>query len=132
MTLPQFFLRFTTVYIAAIVIAVVVVSVLGIRGHIGVNTAAVWAAAVWACQMFARKNGRYFYPYEQWCAVLGMVGIDVSIQVVMMVGFVFLSGAALQLSAALYALALVTLLHAVGMALVVLLGGALYARRRRA
>lgn len=130
MTLSQFFLRFTGLYVAAIVVAVVVVSALGIQGHIGVNTAAMLLATVWACQMFVRKNGRFFYPYEQWFAILGMVGIDLLIQAAIALGFVWASGARPSLSAALYALGLVGTLHAAGVYLFVVLSHKLYARRR--
>ena len=82
MSLPALFARFTLVYVAALIGIAVVLGILGIKSSEGANTAALFTVVMWSCLSAARKRGSYLSRQEQTRAVLGMLVIDLALQLV--------------------------------------------------
>jgi len=125
MSLLALFVRFTLIYIALLVALAVALSVLGVKGNSGFNTAALLGAVMWVCLSFAKKNGRYFSNQEKTRAVLGMLAIDTLLQAIV----AFAVAGAAGVGAMLFALAFVGLLHALVIYVFVVLTGKQYAKQ---
>jgi hypothetical protein len=122
--------RYTAAYIALMLLLAVGFALAGVRTNEGVNIAALAGAIYWPCLAFGQKNGRYFDAGEKKRVLLGMIGIDLAIQLAS--GLVFLAAVALDLKALLIGLAVVGALHALTICLFVFTAGKLVARQHRA
>jgi hypothetical protein len=85
MSMSGLFWRFALAYLVLLLGLGLGLNLLGVQSGSGINTAALLAAVMWVCMSFGKKNGRYFTREEKRGAVLGMLGIDVAIQLLVTV-----------------------------------------------
>ena len=127
MKLRSVLVRFAALYVVLMALLAIVFAVAGLGTNAGMNFAALAGAIVWPCMTFGLRSGRYFNADEKKRVVLGMIAIDLAIQLAS--GLVFLAAATLSARALLGGLALVGALHAVTIYLLVTLTGRLVARQ---
>jgi peptidoglycan/LPS O-acetylase OafA/YrhL len=82
LTLPALLRRFAAAYLVLLAVVAVALHLAGAASNTSGNVAALLTAVTWVCMDFAKKNGRYFTPDEKKRAILGMLAIDVLMQVV--------------------------------------------------
>ena len=129
MSVSALLVRFTLIYVAMLIVIAVALHLFGIEVNSGVNIGALIGAVMWACFSFARKNDRYFSNEEKTRVVLGMLAIDVILQLVLSV-FVLSAGAAeLTMGPILFATAFVGLIHAAVIYFFVGFAGKQYAKQ---
>lgn len=112
MTLKGLFIRFTLFYISIAVLIGIGFYVLDLKSNSGVNIAALLSAVMWSCMSFANKNQRYFTPEEKKQVVIGMVLIDLAIQLMGVLLVFAAAGAAMPLGIAAIAFLFIGALHA--------------------
>lgn len=112
MTLRQLFIRFTLVYLGAVVVLATVAAWLDFKSS-SLNTAALGAAVFYVCARFAEKNGRRFTEAESSAVWKGMLAIDMALQLSVF-GLMSAAGQVPSMSSGpfLFAMGFVTLLHA--------------------
>jgi hypothetical protein len=125
MSMPALFWRFALACLVLLLGLGLVLNLLGVQSSSGASTAALLAAVMWSCMSFGKKNnGRYFSPVEKRRVVLGMLAIDMGLQLAFAVAAAwFAPSAALSLGAIAFALLFVAVLHAVVIYLFVGLAG---------
>lgn len=113
MTIQSVLLRFGLAYVVLAIAGSLLLNLIGIQSNSGVGTAVLIASVMWACMSFAQKNQRYFSPEEKRRVMMGMIAIDVAVQAIF--AWIALSQlpSKLDSGAFIFALAFVTLLHAV-------------------
>lgn len=79
MSLRNFLLQFTLIYVGLLVALSLALALFSIKSGSSGNTAALLAAVMWSCLRFAQANKRYFNSAEKRNAVLGMLVIDVGL-----------------------------------------------------
>ncbi len=82
MTVKGVLLRFFLGYIALSVIVGVVLNALKIDIGSAVNTGIIIGLIYWVCLSFGKVNGRYFTKQEKTTTVIGLISIDVALQLV--------------------------------------------------
>jgi hypothetical protein len=87
MTISALLARFTVIYIALLIAAGALVSALGLKGGSGFNTAILMGAVMWSCMSFGKANGRYFEGSEKTRVILGILVINLFIQLAMVALF---------------------------------------------
>jgi len=127
MSITSVLVRFAGLYVVLMALLAIGFAVAGLRANEGVNVAALAGAVIWPCLAFARKNSRSFSGDEKRRVVLGMVGIDLAIQLAS--GLTFVAVGAMDVQALLTGLAIAVALHAVTIFLLVTLSGRLVARQ---
>lgn len=80
MTIKAVLLKFFLSYFALTVIAGMAISHFGIESNHGVNIGILAGCIFWVCADFGRKNRRYFSSKEKKAVVLGMIAIDLLLQ----------------------------------------------------
>jgi hypothetical protein len=115
MSIAGVLVRFVLAYVLLMVAAGVVMNLLGIKSNSGVNVGILIGATLWPCMAFGQKNGRYFTPSEKTVVVLGMIAIDLALQLVVLLAM----GGKMNSKVLLGALAFVGALHAIGIYVVV-------------
>lgn len=107
--------RFLGVYVLLMVIAGTVLSSLGVTSNSGVNVGILIGAVMWPCMTFGLKNKRYFTATEKTKVVWGMIGINLVLQL-LVGGAVLAMAGKLSFGAVVIALAVVGVLHSLGIA----------------
>lgn len=128
-TIASLLVRFTVIYVAMLAGIAAALGLLGIRGNSGTGTAALLGAVMWVCLAFANRNKRYFSKEEKSRVILGMLGIDIVIQAVLVFVAIGGQGTSLSPGAFLFSLAFVAVLHAVVIYLFVGIAGRQYAKQ---
>lgn len=129
MTLKALLIRFALIYIAIAVVIGVGLTLFDIKGNSGVNIAALIGAVMWSCMSFANKNQRYFTPEEKKQAVIGMVAIDLLIQLLGVFLISAATGVAMPFGIAAIAFLVIGVLHAIAVYIFVGLAGRQYAKQ---
>lgn len=131
MTLTHLLIRFTGLYLLGLFVAGVVLHYAGLSGGGGVNTALLMGCVAWVCYTFGRRNGRYLSGAQKAVVVAGVTAIDFSLQilVVAMAIAVQPSAGSAGLGATALAVAVVSLIHAVGAYAMVWMAGRRLARQ---
>ncbi|CAG2160825.1 ABZJ_00895 family protein [Cupriavidus numazuensis] len=81
MSLKGFFIRFTVAYVVLLAAITVTLGLFDIDAGSAGSIGALAAAVTWSSFSFARINNRSFDREEKRYAVLGMVGINIVVQV---------------------------------------------------
>jgi hypothetical protein len=126
MNLTSVLVRFAGLYVVLMALLAIGFAAAGFRTHAGMNVAALAGAIVWPCITFRRRNGRYFSADEKKRVVIGMIAIDLAIQLAS--GLVFFATGMMSVPSLLTGLATVGALHAVAIWLLVTLTGRLVGR----
>jgi hypothetical protein len=127
MSLASLLVRFAGLYVVLMALLAIGFAVGGLRSNAGMNVAALAGAVIWPCLVFGRRNGRPISGDEKRRVVLGMVAIDLAIQLAS--GLVFVAAVVMDVKALLTGLAIAAALHAVTIYLLVTLSGWLIARQ---
>lgn len=114
MTIKGVLWRFALAYTAALFAAGYIVRLLGFESSTGLNIAILASCVWWICTAFGKANGRYFTSREKAAVVVGLILVDVALQFLGTFAALSQKAAALNSDALMFALALVGLLHAVG------------------
>lgn len=85
MNLQNFLFRFFLVYTGLMIAAWFVLVLLRVSNFIGLDAAMLFGAITIVSTQFAKKNGRYFSSDEKTKAILGMLSIDLAIQLLLSV-----------------------------------------------
>jgi hypothetical protein len=80
MSIKGMLLRFFLLYTVLIIVTGLVMNYFGIEKNSGVNIGILAGCVFWVCNAFAKKNGRYFSGKEKTIVVLGLVAIDITLQ----------------------------------------------------
>lgn len=131
MTLRQLLIRFTLTYIAALIVLGFVVSWLNLKASTSINSSALLAAALYACMTFCEKNGRRLSADEVTKAWVGMLAIDLCLQVLIVLIALGSLAPGLLSGPMLFALVFVGLLHAVGLYAMVRYSAWLYDKQQQ-
>ena len=112
MTIKGLLLRFFLGYLALLIVAGLTLSYFEIKSNSGLNTGILVGIIYWVCFSFGQKNGRYFTKREKTTVVIGLIAIDLILQ--LLLSLAALSGKNLSLGAdpLVFALGFVGLLHA--------------------
>lgn len=111
MTIKGVLLRFLLVYTVSIIAAGLLMSHWGIKGS-GVNIAILAGCVAWVCGAFGKKNGRYFSGKEKAAVVLGLIAIDLSLQLLFGAAALSRSPSGVSTDALIFAVGFVGILHA--------------------
>lgn len=132
MTLRQLFIRFTLVYLGAIVVLATVAAWLDFKSS-SLNTAALGGAVFYVCAKFAEKNGRRFTEAESSAAWKGILAIDMALQLSVF-GLMSAVGQAPSMLSGpvLFAMGFVTLLHAALIIFLVKRAGSIHEKQQAA
>jgi hypothetical protein len=130
MSLTGVLTRFFLSYIALFVGAVIGLQLLGVASNSGVNVGVLIGAVLWACMAFGSKNGRYFTPSEKARVVWEMIALNLLLQLLVVSAATASPGNKLNWSAVLIGLAMVAVLHSVGIYYFVGLAGKLLEKQR--
>lgn len=112
MTVRSLLIRFALAYAGLIAAAAAVLVIFDLGKSSAINIALLIGARSWACLSFAQKNGRYLTAQEKKTTILGMIGIDLAIQVILAFGLLGATQADVPVMLLLGALVFVELLHA--------------------
>ena len=113
MTLSALLRRFAAAYLVLLIVVGVGLNLAGAKSSAGGNMAALLGAVLWVCMDFAKKNGRYFTREEKNRVVLGMLVIDLVMQMAGSVAIgVFAGASALSLGPMVLILLFTCVLHA--------------------
>jgi hypothetical protein len=122
MTIPNLLLRFLLVYAGLMVVAWIILVLLHFNNFVGLDAAMLFGAITVVCTQFAKKNGRYFSQEEKWKVIFGMLGIDLVIQLILLLLPSLLQGAkVIPPGPMLVMLSIVGLLHLMAITLFVTL-----------
>jgi uncharacterized membrane protein (UPF0136 family) len=103
--------RFGILYGLLLIAGGLVLSYFEAKSNSGLNTGALIGSVAWACQVFAKKNRRYFTPAEKTKVVLGMLAVDVALQ--LLFGMAALASVGIGSTALLLGVVFVAVLHGV-------------------
>jgi len=81
MTIKGVLWRFALAYVVAVIIVGYIANYFGIKSSSGLNIGILAGCVVWVCSAFGKANKRYFTGAEKMAVVLGLIFIDVAIQV---------------------------------------------------
>jgi drug/metabolite transporter (DMT)-like permease len=113
LTLSALLRRFAAAYLVLLIVVGVGLNLAGAKSSMGGNMAALLGAVMWVCMDFAKKNGRYFTREEKPRVVVGMLVIDLVMQMAVSVAIGLFAGAsALSLGPRVLILLFVGVLHA--------------------
>lgn len=129
MTLKGLFIRFILIYIGIAVVISIGLAVFEIKGNSGINVAALIGAVMWSCLSFANKNRRYFTPQEKTQVVIGMVAVDLCVQLLGVVLIAAATGMAMPFGVAAIAFLFVGALHALAIYIFVGFAGKQYSKQ---
>jgi len=113
LTIKGLLFRFFIGYLVLLIVAGLTLSFFGIKGGSWVNTGILIGLIFWVCMSFGQKNGRYFTKSEKTTTVLGIIAIDLLLQ--LLLSLAATSGSSLNIGAGslVFALIFVGLLHSV-------------------
>jgi hypothetical protein len=113
MSIKGVLLRFFLLYAVLIIVAGLVMNHFGIKQNTGVNIGILAGCVFWVCSAFGKNNGRYFSGTEKTAVVLGLVAIDVSLQLLFGAAALSQSSAGFSAGALTFAVGFVGVLHAI-------------------
>lgn len=90
MTIKGFLIRFSIAYFTLVLISVLMSLYLDIKGGILLGTAILFGAIYWAYLEFGKQNKRNFTKNEKFAAVVGIIVVDLSLQIAFSLVAVFL------------------------------------------
>jgi hypothetical protein len=105
--------RFLLVYTALIVAAGLAMNYFGMKSNSGINIGLLAGSIVWVCGAFGKRNKRYFTDKEKSVVVLGLVAIDLTLQLLLGAAALSQSPTGLNINALILAVGLVGILHAI-------------------
>ena len=105
-------MRFAVIYLALLIAAGAVVTMIGAKTSTSVNFGVLMAAVLGVCNWFASKNRRSFIAGEKLRAVLGMWVVDVFFQLLFLLVFGAPLGGRMGPGVILFSLGFVSLMHA--------------------
>ena len=76
------FIRFAVAYVVLSIGLTVGLALMKVMPNSGITVAVLLGAVMWPGMTFAQKNGRYFTADEKWRVVMGMLLIDLLLQLV--------------------------------------------------
>jgi heme O synthase-like polyprenyltransferase len=107
----------------------IALGIFGVQANTGVNSGALVGSAFAVSMWFCSKNKRQMDSSESRAAVVGMLAIDLALQVVMALGIGAVGGTKLPVGPLLIATAFIGLLHGVGIYFMVSFAGKQYAKQ---
>jgi len=119
-TIKELLVWFGILYFLLLIVGAVVIQAIGLKSSSGVNVAALLAAVMINCSSYGKKNGFYLDKDEKTKVVLGMIAIDMLLQLVFTLLTLPGAGKPVSLAIILGVLAFVGALH--GIAIYVFVG----------
>jgi hypothetical protein len=113
MTIKGVLWRFGLLYAAAMLAAGYILGLIGIRGGTGINIVVLTCCVLWVCSEFGKENKRYFSGPEKAVICIGLLVIDLGIQLVVMLTSMPQSTTSTDSSALLFIVSVVGTLHAI-------------------
>lgn len=113
MSIKGVLLRFFLFYTVLIVVAGLVMNHFGIKQSSGVNFGILAGCVFWVCGAFGKKNGRYFSRSEKTAVVLGLVVIDITLQLLFTAAALSQTPTGVSAGALIFAVGFVGSLHAI-------------------
>ena len=111
MSIGRLLFRFGILYGLLLIAGGLVLTYFEAKSNSGLNTGALIGSVAWACHGFAKKNRRYFTPGEKTKVVLGMLAVDVALQ--LLFGMAALASVGIGFTALLLGVLFVAVLHGV-------------------
>ena len=111
MTIKGLLLRFFLGYLVLIIVAGVILNYFSLKGGSWINTGILIGLVFWVCLSFGQKNKRYFTKDEKIATVLGMIAIDLLLQILLSVAALSATDAHLGVTPFVLALGFIGLLH---------------------
>ena len=112
MTLKGLLLRFFLGYLALLIVAGLTLSYFEIKGNSGLNVGILAGMIYWVCFSFGQKNGRYFTKREKTTVVIGLIAIDIILQLLLSLAALLDQNLSPSAGPLIFALGFVGLLHA--------------------
>jgi uncharacterized membrane protein (UPF0136 family) len=103
--------RFGIVYGLLLITGGLVLSYFEAKSNSGLNTGILIGSVMWVCQDFAKRNRRYFTPGEKTKVVLGLLAVDVVLQ--LLLGMAALASVGIGFTALLLGLLFVAVMHGI-------------------
>ncbi len=128
MTITGVLWRFALAYILSLVAVGAVLDFLGFAGNSGLNIAVLAGCIMWSCILFGKANNRYFTRSEKTTVLLGMLAIDIVLQVATLYATSFQAVSDAGIKAMVIALGVLGLFHALTIYLFIGFAGKLLAR----
>lgn len=113
MTTKAVLLRFFLAYTALIIVTGLVMNHFGIKGNTGINFGILAGCIFWVCGSFGKKNGRYFSNKEKTVVVVGLIAIDLVLQLVFGAAALSQSPTGIHLGALVFAVGFIGILHTI-------------------
>lgn len=113
MTITGLLLRFFLGYVGLLAGASLTLGYLGIKGGSWINTGVLIGMVYWVCMSFGQKNKRYFTQQEKVIAVVGMLAIDVMLQLLISLAVFSEKQSTVGAGPIIFAVGFVGFLHAV-------------------
>lgn len=111
MSTTNLLFRFFIVYLALLVISGIVLSYFGIQSNSGVNAGVLIGALYYVCMEFGKKNNRYFTKNEKFLVVLGLIAINIFVQLLLTLGYSAATNTNFGGKALIFSVGFVGLLH---------------------
>jgi hypothetical protein len=113
MTVKGILWRFAIAYIGSVMLAGYIVTALAFKSGSGLNIGLLAACTLWVCTRYGKANRRYFTPAEKARVVGGLLCIDLTLQLLVVLAAAAGKASPSNSGALLFALVFVGLLHAV-------------------
>jgi len=129
MSISGVLIRFLGAYVVLMIGASNVLRLLGITSsNMGVDTAVLIGAVLWSCRAFGVKNNRYFTAPEKTKVILGLIVVDLSLQIFLAWIILAITGEVMKISTLAFALVVVAVLHSLVIVCFVDVGSKLVAK----
>jgi len=87
MSITNLLFRFFLIYLVLLVIAGAALSYFDIQGNSGVNVGVLIGSLYYVCLEFGKKNNRYFTKNEKLSVVLGLISVNIFVQLLLTMGY---------------------------------------------
>lgn len=112
MTVKGLLFRFFVAYLGLLIIAGLTLSYFAIKGNSGINTGILFGLVYGVCTWFGHKNKRYFTKDEKIVTVIGLIVIDVFVQLLLILITLSANHSAIDYGIVGFAISFSTALHA--------------------
>ena len=129
MTIRSVLIRFLIIYTLLLIFAGLLVNYFEIEDKSGINGAILAACTFMVCGFFVDSNNRFFSKYEVVLVILGLIAIDLVLQIIFGAASLAKSQDGVKTDALLYGVAIVGLLHAIAITFFVLISKKVFIRQ---